>query len=290
MVVDGEGKAECHGAASLVNGIVTGTGSSFGIGLKTTASVKLIEAPGRFDVKINNDSTGSPYLAIASVRNVLHHFGLEKDYGARITTDSDIPISRGLKSSSTAANAITLATLDSLSEHLDDRMIISMGVKAALDSSVTITGAFDDACASYFGNVVVTDNLEMRMLKHFKIEDEMEVLIHVPERKILKEDVDRSKINGIIRDIEEAVEYAMVGDYISAMRINGMSYGKAMGLDTSVAEKAIELGAITAGISGTGPAIVILCKPGTSDEFKEKIDGSSWLETTLNSERARIID
>ena len=280
MDVKGEGKAQCHGAASLVNGIVTGIGSSFGIGLKTLASVKLIDAPGRFDVKIDNDPQGSPYLAIASVRNVLHHFRLEREYGARIRTGSDIPLSRGLKSSSTAANAIILATLDALSKDLDDRKIIELGVKAGIDSNVTITGAFDDSCASYFGDVVVTDNINMKVLKHFRILDELDVLIHVPERRILKEEVDRAKTIGIIRDIEDAIEYAM---------INGMKYGKAMGLDTTIAEKAMELGAVSAGISGTGPATVILCEPGTMGVFKDAIGSSTWIETTLNSERARII-
>lgn len=34
-----------------------------------------------------------------------------------------------------------------------------------------MTGAFDDASASYFGNLVVTDNLKRRILRRFRVVD-----------------------------------------------------------------------------------------------------------------------
>ena len=89
-------------------------------------------------------------------------FGLEKSFGAKIKTQSNIPIARGLKSSSVAANATALATTAALGKTLDDLEIIKLGVEAAFDAKVTVTGAFDDACASYFGGIVITDNSETR--------------------------------------------------------------------------------------------------------------------------------
>lgn len=45
------------------------------------------------------------------------------------------------------------------------------GVEAAKRAGVTLTGgAFDDACASYFGSLWVTDNLGMRVLHSSKVE------------------------------------------------------------------------------------------------------------------------
>ena len=58
-----------------------------------------------------------------------------------------------------------------------------MGVEAAFDAKVTVTGAFDDACASYFGGVVVTDNLKREMIKQMPLTEDLTVLFHVPPKK-----------------------------------------------------------------------------------------------------------
>ncbi len=76
----------------------------------------------------------------------------------RVRTTSDIPVSRGLKSSSAAANAVIMATLDALGEQMDPLEAIRIGTKAAIAAKVSVTGAFDDACASLFGGVAITDN------------------------------------------------------------------------------------------------------------------------------------
>ncbi len=59
---------------------------------------------------------------------------------------------------------MALATTAALGEMVDDFEIVNLGVDAAFDAKVTVTGAFDDACASYFGGVVVTDNLERKIV------------------------------------------------------------------------------------------------------------------------------
>ncbi len=160
-----EGTACCYGGATIVNGIVCGKGASFSIGLKTTAKVKLTNEPGRFDVRILSDMTEDDGLSKACVAEVLRYFGLESEYGGKLLTRSDIPISRGLKSSSASANAIILATLKALDEQLNDMEIINLGVNAAIKANVTITGAFDDACATYFGCLVMADNQQRRIIK-----------------------------------------------------------------------------------------------------------------------------
>ena len=97
-----------------------------------------------------------------TVARVLQRFSLDNSFGAKIKTWSNIPIAKGLKSSSAAANAVALATTAALGKTLDDLEIVNLGVDAAFDAKVTVTGAFDDACASYFGGVVITDNLKRR--------------------------------------------------------------------------------------------------------------------------------
>jgi shikimate kinase len=224
-----EGRAYCYGAATIINGIALGKGAAFGIKLKTEANVILTHEPGVFDVKIQNDENEDPNMARFCVQKVLSRFGLENEHGARVTTNSDIPISRGLKSSSAAANAIIMATHSALNREYSDMEVIGLGIESSILAKVTLTGAF---CATYFGDVVVTDNLTREILKRYPITEDYDVLIHVPVHKIRKCDVNIQKLKGIRNRIESAHNQALEGDFLSAIRINGNAYGQAMGLDT----------------------------------------------------------
>ncbi len=285
-----EGRAYCFGAATIINGIALGKGAAFGIKLKTEANVILSREPGVFDVKILNDENEDPKMAIYCVQKVLEKFGLANEYGARIKTQSDIPISRGLKSSSSAANAIILATYSALEKEYSDMEVIGLGIESSLMAKVTLTGAFDDSCATYFGDVIVTDNLTREIIKRYPISEDYEVLIHVPDYKIRKCDVNIQKLKGIRGRIESAHNKALEGDILSAIRINGDAYGKAMGLDTSIAELALSSGAKTAGISGCGPATVILSDSAKTEDVLEALDGKGRIVSTkINSEKAGIM-
>ncbi|HID17886.1 TPA: shikimate kinase, partial [Candidatus Bathyarchaeota archaeon] len=176
------GEAIAFGAATIVNAIAIGKGSAFGINLWTKARVELKENSRTIKVKILPDVGENPRLAKKVVKKVFKRFNVE-GVGARVETESNIPIAKGLKSSSVAANAVVLATLAALGEKLNDLEVVKLGVEAAIESGVTITGAFDDACASYFGNVVITNNLKRKVERFFKPEEEYEVLIYVPEIK-----------------------------------------------------------------------------------------------------------
>lgn len=285
-----EGKAYCHGAATIINGIALGKGAAFGISLKTEASVLLTTEPGIFEVKIEGDEEENPDLAKFCVLEILKKFGLEKEHGAKIITSSDIPISRGLKSSSAAANAIVLATYKALDKEFLDLEVINIGINASLLAKVTLTGAFDDACATYFGGVVVTDNLVREILNQYLIEEDYEVIIYVPERKIRKSEVNIQRLKGIRGTLEKAHDLAMKGDFKSAIRMNGFTYGNAMGLDCEVAKKAIEAGAVTAGISGTGPATVILAEHDRKEDIISAIGTEEQIiYTRLNREKAGFL-
>src|SRR2546430_4173592 len=48
-----------------------------------------------------------------------------------------------------------------------------MSVDAAFDAGVTITGAFDDACASLLGGICVTDNRDRRLLALDRFPDDL---------------------------------------------------------------------------------------------------------------------
>ena len=287
-----KGTATAHGAASIVNGIASGRGSAFGVALETTATVELTGEPGRFEVKIEDDPSEEQALSEQCVRKVLEKFGLEREHGARISTRSQIPMSRGLKSSSAAANALVLSTFKALGRPFKDFEVIELGIQASFSAGVTITGAFDDACATYFGNVVVADNFRKKLLAQYAIKEDYDVVIHVPLRKIRKRDVDTSRLKAIRLPAELAARLTMEGDFLGGMIVNGLAYSAAMGFPTEVAMRALEAGAATAGVSGTGPATVALVPPDRTQAVMGAIQAcggdDSWLiRTRVNSEKAR---
>jgi shikimate kinase len=250
----GFGEATAHGAATIINAIATGKGSAIGVDLWTKARVRLTDDAGVISGIIANEPTEDTALMKESVLGVLRYFGRDKKHGADIETESNIPIARGLKSSSVAANAIALATSAALGTRLNNLTAVVLGVDAAIRAKTTITGAFDDASASFFGGIVVTDNLKRVILKRFKVSDNLAVLFHVPDEKSYTYTSDVDTMRLMAPQVEVAFKEVKAGNYWTALTLNGMIYSSALGYDAKIAIDAIKAGAIASGLSGKGPA------------------------------------
>ena len=249
------GKAIAFGAVTIVNAISCGLGAALGVKLWTEATVKLTNYPGVIKGSIISDPKEDTQLIVSTVKRVFEYYNVEKRYGAKVETRSNIPIARGLKSSSTAANAIALATCSALNENAEDLTIINLGIDAAIDANVTITGAFDDACASYFGNIVITDNRSRKILKKSSVEkDKFKVLIHVPTEKQYTSKVNVADMKVISREVKAIHREALHENYWTAMTLNGIAYSTVLNFNPQIALSAINKGAIAASLSGTGPA------------------------------------
>ncbi|MGE5556457.1 MAG: shikimate kinase [Methanocella sp.] len=287
----GKAAAVAHGAATIVNAIALGNGAAFGVDLWTKAEVTLTGEAGVFDVKITSDPNESPLLVERTVFRVLEKFGLEKEVGAKVTTTSNIPAARGLKSSSVAANATALATVASLGKQLTDLEIVKLGVQAAFDAKCTITGAFDDACASYFGGAVVTDNLNLRILKQFPLPKDLVVLFHVPPQKAYTINSDVKRLQTIKPLVESAFEKAIEGKIWEALTLNGLVYSAASNQNPTIAIDALAAGAVAAGLCGKGPTVTAITTKDNVDKVKvalQQYEGEVLI-TQFNSEKAKVI-
>ena len=283
-------RAISHGAATIVNAIATGKGAAVGVDLWTKASVQLTDKPGIIEGHIASDPTEDPILIQKTVGKVFEYFNSEKNFGAKVITRSNIPIARGLKSSSVAANAIVLATVAALNRSLDDMTVLNLSVDAAIEANVTITGAFDDACASYFGGVVVTDNLKRRIIKRFEIVEELFVLFYGPQRKVYTSGSDVQRMKRVSCLVRTAYKEAVKGNYWSALSLNGLIYSSALGYNPSLAMDALMAGAVAAGLSGTGPAVAAIVPQEKIDDVKDvwhTYEGDI-LQSGVNHEKARV--
>ena len=289
--MNGEAEAKSHGAATIINAIATGKGAAIGVDLWTKAKVKVTDEPRIIESMIASDPTEDPVLIEKTVRKVLKYFNLERKFGAKVETWSNIPIARGLKSSSAAGNAVALATVAALEKHLDDITIVSIGVDGAIDANVTITGAFDDACASYFGGVVVTDNLKRRIIKRFEISEDLAVLFYVPARKSYTISSDLNRMKGLASLVKIAYKEALKGNYWAALTLNGLIYSSTLGYDPCIAVDALMAGAVAAGLSGTGPAVTAIVPDERIDLVKnawQKFEGEI-LEARINHDKAKVV-
>jgi len=288
--VAGFGEALAHGAATIVNAITIGKGAALGIKLWTRAQVQLTDDAMVIRGTIISDPREDTTLIEKAVRLVFEHYNIKK-YGATVETQSNIPIARGLKSSSVAANALVLATSAALGQKLDDMAALKLSVDSASEAGITITGAFDDACASYFGNIVLTDNVNRKILKRDQLKEDYQVFIHIPSQKSYTADLDIQKVKQIAPEVENAFQEAMHGNYWKALTLNGRLYSKALGYDQTLVREALDSGALAAGLSGKGPATVAIAVEDKAEKIEEAMRAypGTVIKSKPNKEPAYIV-
>jgi len=287
----GKASAMAHGAATIVNAIALGKGAAFGVDLWTKAEVKLTSEPHVYTVEITSDPKESTLLIEKTVQRVLERYNSDGSFGAKIKTWSNIPIAKGLKSSSAAANATALATTAALGKTLGDLELVRLGVDAAFDAKVTMTGAFDDACASYFGGAVITDNLRREIVKQLPLPQDLAVLFHVPSEKAYTADSNVARLQTIKPLVQVAYEQALAGHVWEALSLNGLIYSSAQGYNPQIAIEALAAGAVAAGLCGKGPAVTAVTSREKVEAVKSALQkfGGEIIVTKLNREKAKVL-
>jgi shikimate kinase len=263
----------------VLNALATHTGSAFAIDAYTTATVELepeSDVVGEIDGKPDADTR----LVERCVERVTERFG--DGEGGTVRTESEVPMASGLKSSSAAANATVLATLDALDavEEVSRADAARIGVAAARDAGVTITGAFDDASASMLGGVTVTDNDSDEVLTRDEVD--WDVLVWTPPERSFSADADVARCEQIAPMAELVADLALDGDYERAMTVNGLAYCAALEFPTDPIVEAMPLSRGVS-LSGTGPSYTAV---GTAEQLEQletrwsEREGTTWLTTT----------
>ena len=146
-------KATIHGAVSIVSAIANKKGATLGISLKVEATVETSEGKG-IVIQSENRSLSSR-LINKTVEKIVSKKDLEKNK-ITITLTSEIPTGYGLKSSSAISSVVALACAKIFKPKFSDQQILLAGVEASIETKVSITGAYDDACSCYYGAVSYT--------------------------------------------------------------------------------------------------------------------------------------
>jgi shikimate kinase len=275
-------RATMHGAVSIVNAIATGNGSALGISLKVTAEVEIAKGRGlRFLTGKNDDR-----LVTNIIKNTMPAGTLEKSQ-VIVKVRSEIPIGYGLKSSSAVSNAVALACSRLAGKEVDDYAVLDSAVRASLDAKVTITGAYDDATACYFGGFVVTDNYARKLVKREEAPDNLHAVIFLP-RNTPRGTV--QKLSDLSDLFTDAFRLAEAGEYWKAMKLNGVFASAALGANYKPVLAALEQGALAAGISGNGPSVAAVAYEDEIDDIKNafsKFNGKV-LVSKVNNQKASV--
>ena len=249
-------KGKAFSAVTVINAFATGKGGAIGIDLKVSVRVKLTDEGVSGEIFVRGEKFEDFSLVKAVLETIKDKFGL--DFGVKVKIDSEIPVGKGLKSSSAVANALTRAILKELKIRLPDIEVVKLGVDASKRAGVTLTGAFDDACASYFGGLCLTDNLKLELLKREDVE-KLPVVLLIPQETLLTSSLRGRNFKVLAPYVEEAFKLALRGEWKKALVLNGLIYGSFLGYNLEPIAKALEVEAV-AGPSGKGPAMFAIAE------------------------------
>ena len=279
-------KAVMHGAVSIVNAIAAGKGATLGISLQVEAIIEATAGTGIFYE--NKEFSRSARLIRSVIEKAVSKNDLQNSK-LTISLNSEIPSGYGLKSSSAISSVVSLACAKLFKPQINDLEVLRHGVEASIESRVSITGAFDDACACYFGGFVVTDNYNQKIVKSEKASEDLSAVIFIP----------RSRKRGNIRKLKvldgvfaQAWALASNSDYWNAMLLNGLATSTILHSDPRILTTVVEAGALAASVSGNGPSIAAIAKKENVSSVRRAFSSlnGTTIVSSINNQKAEVYE
>ena len=279
-------KATIHGAVSIVSAIANKKGSTLGISLKVEATVETSEGKGII-IQSENKNLSSR-LINKTIEKIISKKDLEKNK-ITITLTSEIPTGYGLKSSSAISSAVALACAKIFKPKLTDQQILLAGVDASIESKVSITGAYDDACSCYYGGFNVTDNGKRNRVHFEKVPSNLIAVIFIPKNR-KRGNLKKLKILSSI--FSNAWELAKQRKYWEAMTMNGLATSAILNSDPKIIVDLIEKGALGASVSGNGPSIAAIVKKENETNVKKIFSAleGNIIVSKVNNKKAEVYE
>ena len=258
MAVIGAGSAT--GACSLIHAAGIGYGASLGLDLPV--NVRLLDAPPRRDV----DDPDGLLDAVFDAWTEAGHPSPEGE--VHWSVRSDIPPRQGLKSSAAVAVAGLRALADATDTDLATSNLVELAGAAQLAAGVSMTGAYDDAWAAAEPGWRVVDvgaaSAEERVVMEgegLDPEDWRVLILTGPERE---QHPSLEAFAPHASHFQHALSALQEGRPLVALTQNGRGVVAATQdhVGRQLANHAFVNGGRAAGMTGSGPAIVIVVPAG----------------------------
>jgi shikimate kinase len=170
---------------------------------------------------------------------------------------------------------------------MSDFEILNVGVAASIETKVSLTGAYDDACACYYGGFVVTDNYNKKIIHSEKCLNRVSAVIFIPKSR-KRGNVRKLKASSDV--FEQAWNLAKKSEYWNAMILNGLATSTILSSEPKIIPKLIENGALGASVSGNGPAIAAIVKNDNVSKIKSVFSSLEGKTTVaqINNKKAEV--
>ena len=276
--------ARVNGAVSLVNAIAIGKGSTLGIDTYVKTKMTVKEGTGIYITSENKTISSRLINKIIErmiPRKVLEKTRLELDF------ESDIPTGYGLKSSSAISSAVVLACSKAFGRSMNDEEVLRLGAKVSIETKVSITGAYDDACACYFGGFNVTDNSKMQLIRREIAPKDLHVVIFLPKSR---KRGNLMKLKEFKDAFDKAWNLAERSDYWNAAVLNGIATTSILNSDPKLIMRMMEKGALCATISGNGPSIMAIVENKNKNKIQKEFSGMEGrlFVSNINNKKAYV--
>ena len=258
MAVIGTGQA--HGACSLLHAAGTGYGAS--IALDLPIIVKALDRPSKRQL---DDSDGVlPAVVDAWVSNGLAlPEGLEAN-DIHWAVASKIPQNRGLKSSAALSVAGIKALCEATNTDLSDFEIVSLSSQAQVNAGVSITGSIDDswACLTKGWRLINAnaEDIESGVVMSGPGPNPDDWIVLIAARDERKSRPELENFAPLFQEFEKALIALQQGEILNCLTINGRAVCSVTNdlQGRRIANDAFINGARASGVTGSGPAVVII--------------------------------
>ncbi len=286
------GIGEASGAVTIVNALSTGVGCAVAVSLRVRAELELRRAARTGPCRIQIERAADSALVRETLQAGLARFAPGEAYSGELVLHSEVPVSRGLKSSSAVGVAVLAAVANALHQHRPPAEIARLASEVAQEIGLSATGAFDDCLAATQGGVAFTDNSARVALRAPSFDARLEVVLWIPRTTHAPSTgyLNQFRENGAPGT--EAVRAVRAGDWARAMSLNTELVERVMGYDYSaLRHRLLNAGAVMAGVSGMGPALAVFVRPGEAAAAQARLpnDGSETRHVRVRTtERAAL--
>ncbi len=253
------GTARSHGAITITNALTTGFGCAVGVDLPVEAAVEITPARAGAQPRLRILSGSRSRLVRESLRTALATYLGRSNVEATLAVRSEVPVARGLKSSSAVSSAVLLAVARACGRTPSALEVGRLSADVSQRVGVSATGALDDALAGLGPGFVVTDNARRELVLRAEVEPSWKVVLYIPSGQHPPSPQLRSAFAKERRAGEQAVRAAMAGDWPRAMQLNTELVERTMGYSYGDLRRRLrDLGAIASGVSGLGPTLAAI--------------------------------
>ena len=271
-----KGTARSFGAITVANALPVGIGCAAGVSLAVDAEVTVTPEGSRRAPRLEVPPESRSPLVEASLRFALSKYLPDPHAVVALSLRSEIPVGRGLKSSSAVCTAILWAIARASGREPSALEVARGSAEVGRRSGVSATGALDDALAGLESGFVVTNNARDELLRRTAIDPDWGVALYIPQRPHPPSPSVAASFAKERAAGELAARAAMDGDWPRAMRLNTELVERVMGYSyVGLRDRLRERGAIASGVSGLGPTLAVIAPRGRLPDIVREFPSDS---------------